>query len=52
VAGEEECSTFKSKHHEGPGDDLRPTNQEGAVVVVGQERPAQQAGVGGGTARH
>jgi hypothetical protein len=39
VAGEEEhSSTFKLKH-EGPGEDLRPTNQE-VVVVARQERLA------------
>jgi hypothetical protein len=44
VAGEEEHATFKLKH-EGPGADLRPKNQE-AAVVARQEWLAQQAGVG------
>jgi hypothetical protein len=36
AASDEECSTFKLKH-EGPGSDLRPTNQEAA-----QQRSATQ----------
>jgi hypothetical protein len=41
AADEEECSTFKLKH-EGPGSDLRPTNQEAAATARQEQQQAQQ----------
>jgi hypothetical protein len=43
AAGEEEHSTSKLKHEEGPaGSDLRPTNQEAAAAARQEQQQAQQ----------